>query len=602
LRTLDAAARARALGAAHFVVGSVVEAGGQIHVTARLHRADGDLGAVVSDRAGGEAEIFDLVDDLVRQLIGSAFPGTTSLERSAAHATRSLPALRHFLQGERLFRNGQHQDAVAAFDNAAVEDSAFALAHYRSAIALLWSDNADFDRARIKAATALAHGERVSALERDLFLALDEFLRGRLPRAERLYESVLVRQPENIEAWFQLAETRFHYGGLNGRSFAGSETAWRQVVRLNPEHHAALIHLSALAAHRRDPRLDSLELRVNSSDDPAMPTPQIRALRVFSAGSDSVRAQFTAELARYPGHTVASTAAYAARYLADPAAGAAIARVLTEPARANAERAEGHLLMAHFALARGQIAAAVQELAHARELDPIQTEPHRLFLATIPPVAIELRHRSGTAGSVTLRLALPHSAAGLAHFDGFIESGMHVYGRALVYHLAGGEDGALLAAARQLNETPEVPGHGPLLQSLARGLLAERLLSQGDSAAARAELDRAITGAERWYEHLRTDYLRSLARERFVRAELEIAAGRDQVATSLLVPLGENSVAELPYLAASLIRIGEIRERTGDPVGAIAAYRRVQDLWSQADPELDQVREELDARISTLSP
>jgi DNA-binding SARP family transcriptional activator/tetratricopeptide (TPR) repeat protein len=602
LRTLDAAARARELGAAHFVIGSVVEAGGQIHVTARLHRADGDLVAVVSDRAGGESEIFDLVDDLVRQLFGSAFPGTTSLERSAAHATRSLPALRYFLQGERLFRNGQHQDAVAAFDNAALEDSAFALAHYRSAIALLWSDNADFDRARIKAAKALAHGERVSALERDLFLALDEFLRGRLPTAERLYESVLVRQPENIEAWFQLAETRFHYGGLNGRSFAGSENAWRQVVRLNPEHHAALIHLSALAAHRRDPRLDSLELRVNGTDDPAIPTPQIRALRVFSAGSDSARAQFTAELARYSGHTVASTAAYAARYLGDPAAGAAIARVLTEPARANAERVEGHLLLAHFALARGQIAAAMQELAHARELDPIQTEPHRLFLATIPPVAIELRHRSSTSGSVTLRLALPHSAAGLAHFDGFIESGMHVYGRALVYHLAGGEDGALLAAARQLNETPEVPGHGPLLQSLARGLLAERLLSQGDSAAARAELDRAITGAERWYEHLRTDYLRSLARERFVRAELEIAAGHDQVATSLLVPLGENSVAELPYLAASLIRIGEIRERTGDPVGAIAAYRRVQDLWSQADPELDQVREELDARISTLSP
>jgi hypothetical protein len=213
-----------------------------------------------------------------------------------------------------------------------------------------------------------------------------------------------------------------------------------------------------------------------------------------------------------------------------------------------------------------------------------------------------LRHGSDPAGSATVRLALPHSAAGLVHFDGFIESGLHVYGRALVYRLAGGEDGALLAAARQLSEPPKVPGHGPLLQSLARGLVAERLLSQGDSAAARTELDRAITGAERWYEHLRTDYLRSLARERFIRAELAIAVGRDQVAASLLVPLGENSVAELPYLAASLIRIGEIRERTGDPDGALAAYRRVQDLWSQADPALDQVRDELDARINSLSP
>jgi DNA-binding SARP family transcriptional activator/TolB-like protein len=601
LRTADAARRARELGAAHFVVGSVVEAGGQIHVMARLHRADGDLVAVVSDRAADEAELFDLIDDLVRQLIGSAFPGTTHLERSAAHATRSLSALRHFLRGERLFRSGHYQDAVTAFDNAAMDDSVFALAHYRSAIALLWSDNADFDRARVKLASALEYRERVSALERDLFLALDAFLRGRLLTAEQLYQSVVDRQPENIEAWFQLAETRFHYGGLHGRSIAESEDAWRQVVLLNPEHHAGLIHLSALAAHHHDPRLDSLELRVNGTDDPAISTPQIRALRVFSSGPESARAQFITELARYSAHAVSSTSAYAARYLADPAAGARIARVLTEQVRSDSERAKGHLLLAHYALARGQIAGARQELRRALELDPLQTEPHRFFLATIPPVAIELRHGSGSEAA-RLRLALPYSTAGLSRFDGFVESGMRIYGRALAYHISGGEDGALLSAARQLNEPPNDAGHAPLLQSLAHGLIAERHLAQGDSSAARDELDRAITGTERWYEHLRADYLRALARERFLLAELEIAAGRDQMAESILVPLGENSVAELPYLAVSLIRIGEIRERAGDADGAIAAYRKVQELWSDADPALTAIRAEVGARIETLGP
>ncbi|HSJ32856.1 MAG TPA: BTAD domain-containing putative transcriptional regulator [Longimicrobiales bacterium] len=601
LRAVDAAQRARALGAAHFVVGSVVEAGGQIHVTAQLHRSDGNLVAVVSDRAAGEAELFDLIDDLVRQLLGSAFPGTTQLERSAAHATRSLPALRHFLRGERLFRSGHYQDAVAAFDNAALEDSAFALAHYRSAIALLWSDNADFDRARVKTASALAHRERVSALDRDLFLALDEFLRGRLFTAERLYESVLARQPENIEAWFQLAETRFHYGGLHGRSISESDNAWRHVVALNPEHHAALIHLSALAARRCGACLDSLEAKVNGPGDAVVATPQIRALRVFATGSESDRARFIAELSRFSGHAVASSAAYAARYLADPSAGVRIASVLTDAARSNTERAQGHLLLAHFALARGQIAMARQQLARARELDAAQAEPHRLFVATIPPVAIELRHGGDTAGRATLRLNLPHGASGLSRFDGLVASGMHVYGRALSYYVGGGEDGALVSAARQLNEPPNEPGHAPLLQSLARGLVAERYLSHGDSAAARAELERAITGVERWYEHLRADYLRSLARERFLLAELEIAAGRDDVAESLLEPLGENSVAELPYLGASLIRIGEIRERAGDAQGAAAAYGRVQQLWSQADPALDPIRDEISARISNLA-
>src|SRR5690606_2002060 len=103
-----------------------------------------------------------------------------------------------------------------------------------------------------------------------------------------------------------------------------------------------------------------------------------------------------------------------------------------------------------------------------------------------------------------------------------------------------------------------------------------------------------------WYEHLRTDPLRALARERFRLAELEIAAGRDRTAEALLLPFGENSVAELPYLAASLIRIAEIRERDGDPRGAIAAYDRVRELWSEAGPAPDPLRAEIDARVGSL--
>jgi len=601
LPTADAAARARELGAEHYVVGSVVEAGGAIHVTARLHRTDGDLVAIVSERAKSESELFDLVDELVRQLVGGAFPGMTALERSAAHATRSLPALRHFLRGERLFRDGRYRDAVAAFDNAVAEDSAFALAHYRSAIASLWSAGADFDRARISVARALAYRDRVSALDRDLFLALDEFLRGRLASAERLYESVLMRQPENIEAWFQLAEARFHYGGLHGRSVAASEEAWRQVLALSPDHHAALVHLSAIAAQRRDPLLDSLDARVNGVGNSTMLNPQVRALRVFAFGSEAERRQFIAELGRYAAPVIASTAAYAGRFLGDPAAAARIARVLTDSTRAPAERAQGYLLIAHFALARGKLAAAREALQRARELDPGMAEPHRLFLATIPPVTIQRRSRGARDSALVLRLAVPHGGGmEFGDMDGSVESGMLVYGRALTYHLAGGEDGALLAAARRLHAPTLDPGDAPMLRALARGLAAERYLSLGDTAAAREELAGAIAGVERWYEHLRTDHLRSLARERFLLAELEIAAGRDGAAELLLLPFGENAVAELPYLAASLIRLGEVHERSGNAKGAIAAYSRVRELWSDADPALQPIRAEIEARLEML--
>jgi DNA-binding SARP family transcriptional activator/TolB-like protein len=597
----DAAERARALGAGHFVVGSVVEAGGQLHVTARLHRSAEDIVATVSGRAVREEDLFALVDGLVRQLIGSdAFPGTSELERSAAQTSSSLPALRHFFRGEKLFREGRYPDAAAAFDAAVQEDSAFALAMYRGAIAQLWSDGADFEQARTKVTRALEYRDRVSALEGDLFAALHEFLRGRLLHAERLYESVLIRQPENIEAWFQLAETRFHYGGLHGRSTVASEDAWRRVITLNPEHHAALIHLSAITALRSSAELDSLERRVNVAADGTMSTPQVRALKVFSSGTEQERIEFLDQLRRYAGAAVSSTAAYAARYLRDPEAGARIAAVMTDAARPDAERAEGHLLLAHFMLARGQRAAAQREVERALRLDRAQTDMHALLLATLPTATVTLRSQGGVEVPIPAGVPVPAASAPPGDFDGGLDSGLRLYAHALAYRRAGGEEGALVSAARQLADADGDAGAHTLFDVLALGLIAERDLQHEPSAPVRADLARALTHVERWYENLRSSHLRSLARERFLLAEAEIAIGRDDAAEALLIPIGENSVAELPYLAPTLIRIGEIRERDSDPQGAITAYRRVLDLWSDAEPDLDQIRAEINARIDVL--
>src|SRR5690606_29366160 len=97
------------------------------------------------------------------------------------------------------------------FDQAVEEDSTFALSMYRSAIALLWSSDADFEVARQKVKRALEHSDHATPHDVELFRALEAFLNGRLPEAERLYESILLRRPESVEAWFQLAETIFHY-------------------------------------------------------------------------------------------------------------------------------------------------------------------------------------------------------------------------------------------------------------------------------------------------------------------------------------------------------------------------------------------------------
>jgi len=591
-----AASHARSLGASIFIVGSVVEAGGQLQVAARMYRTDGELLATASGRASNEDQLFDLVEQLVPQLVGS-LPGISDLERSAALTSRSLPALRHFFRGENHFRRGSYAEAASEFDQAVAEDSTFALAMYRSAIANLWSSDADFDRARAKVRKALECREHASPIDVELFLALEAFLNGRLPEAERLYESILLRHPEMVEAWFQLAETLFHSGGLHGRPVRASEHAWRRVIDLNPKHHAAFVHLSAIAALKGDAELVTLEREVNGDVDVPLPTPQVRALRVFSTGTQAEQDQFLALLSRHSDDAIASTAAYTARYLRNPAAGARIAAVLTDTRRAPDTRARGYLLITHFALARGQPAAARAALNQAYALAPGKAEPHRLLLGSMPAMRVDLRHSRMKQVDLPLGLALPSATSGFARFDGSVESGFELYARVLSYYRAGGEEGALISAARQLQNGS---ANEPLLRTLALALLAERELRDGSLDRSGKELAASLRKVERWYEHLRADYLRSLARERFILAEAAITDGRDQDARDLLAGMGENSVAALPYLAPSLIRMGEIHERNGHLQAAAEAYRTTLDLWTSAEPQFATVKAEIEARLAAL--
>ncbi|HKJ03561.1 MAG TPA: BTAD domain-containing putative transcriptional regulator, partial [Longimicrobiales bacterium] len=487
--TQEARKVARRYGADQFVIGSVLEVGGQIQVTVQLYDTEGQRVVAASERAEREVDLFHLVDDLVRRLVASeAFSNSSQLEQAAALTTNSLPALRHFLEGERMFRAGLFQDATRAFDEATREDATFALAFYRGAVASLWSEHSDFDAARMKLARAQSYRSRVSELEGLLFDALHEFLAGHLFRAEVLYESVLARQPENLEAWFQLAEARFHYGALLGREAAASEDAWRKVLTIAPDHRAALIHLSAIAAWKGDPGLDSLETHLTFLSGDSVPVPQIRALRVFSTGSMDEDA-FLDDLRRQPSEVVASTASYVARFLRDLDAAARIAGVLTVEARPPQDRAEGYLLLANLDVGRGRLDAADRALRAATGLDPTAAHLHRLLLAAVPSVPLRRQDGHGGGADLEVMLALPGGPSPTSpnRFDGSVCSGLVTYGEALAYARAGGEDGALLSAARTLSEDAD-PESTSFLQVLAHALAAQRRLDRKEDVAARDEL------------------------------------------------------------------------------------------------------------------
>lgn len=60
---------------------------------------------------------------------------TARFQRLATATSASLPAIKEYLQGERLIRGGQYREAADAYNRALVLDTAFVLAYYRKSLA-----------------------------------------------------------------------------------------------------------------------------------------------------------------------------------------------------------------------------------------------------------------------------------------------------------------------------------------------------------------------------------------------------------------------------------------------------------------------------------
>ena len=223
-------AAAEHFDAGHYLLGALVEAGGKLQATASLYRRDGTAAATARATAGDESELFELVDEIVRQLLASQkiAPGTR-LGRIAALTTESLDALRAYLQGERELRAGRYFDAMERFQAATEADPSFALAYYRLAAAA--AGCALPDLAREFADQSDRHRVRLSPHDHLVLSAQRAWLSGAVGEAESLYATTTGTYPDDVEAWFHLGDLLFHSNPLRGRSAAEAKQPFQQGAR-----------------------------------------------------------------------------------------------------------------------------------------------------------------------------------------------------------------------------------------------------------------------------------------------------------------------------------------------------------------------------------
>jgi len=588
------------LGAAHVVLGDIVEAGGRFRIQASLYETGGSGGAEARADAEGKADqVFEMVDTLAAQIL-AAQPGGRAerVTGVAAVTTHSITALKAYLDGEARFRAGHFAEAVEAFQRAVAYDPAFALAYYRLSIASEWSQTTTLVRESAEA--AVRNSDRLSPHDRLILDALLAWRRGDATEGERLYRKILSQHPDDVEAWFQLGEILFHGGPPRARPLSEARTPFERALSFEPDLVPALLHLGRIAALEKNreelSRVENRALQLNPEGERSL---EARGMLAFGLGDSAARERLLEEARHAPDDQVVIAADLVTIFSGDLQGPADLIRLLIDPGRAPGTRTLGHIWLAQIDIIHGRFASAQSELRAAGS--PAPALEARAHLASLPffPAGRPLLEATEVELSRWNAGAEPDSASTIKWVS--IHDGHHPI---LRLYLLGTLDARLeryeaaLQNAAALERLPQPVEAETLPADLARSLRAQVALARGQSQEALALLDPPVRNL--FYTHGINSPFFSRPQDRYGFAGLLDSMGRDEEALAWYGSFDAHSLYDLAYLGPSLLARGRICGKLGRSDEAASFYRHFLDLWRDADPELKPFLDEAKAALARI--
>ena len=536
---------AKGLEAQLFLLGSVVAAGDSIQLNASLYDASGKILHKAEAVGETETELFELVDLLARQLLASQSARPTRLDRISAYTSENLTALKAYLSGEQHFRAGHFFEAAEAFQRAVDQDPEFALAHHR--LGSSWAACAVPELARSASHEAYHRRDRLSTHDRLLVEAQKAWLAGEADQAESIYAKVVERYPDDMEAWFLLGDLRFHHNPYRGRTIREALPAFRRAANLDPDHVNTLSHLARLAAMdgRRD-ELESLTQRIELLSPSAAPTLPIRALRAFAVEDVNGQADALEELKDARALTIGVAFSDVALYSGNVEGTDRFGREFLSVARSPELQAVCHLILAHLALRHGRVEEALRAVDEAESLSVGWAKEVRGLFAALPFVSLSAEARRAIATDLEQWDAASEPGANdlpLALHNG-LHAHLRLYLLSLIAVTLDDVESAVehTAALREL----ETRDHDrSFVAALIAGAEARIAWSKGETTEALALLEHSRPAL--WFQQAVASPFYAQAFERYMRAELLMAQGRERDAVGWFRSLVQRTPFELIY-------------------------------------------------------
>ncbi len=580
----SAQALGRETGARTVVFGTLVRAGADsVRLTATV--LDVPSATVLGDiELREQADRIDRVADslTVRVLRELGRTRAIALVRSASLGSRSLPALKAFLQGEQFLRRSDWDSSLAYHQRAIALDSGFTLAWSHAGMAAGWQHAAgdSLSRTYKLRAGAMNHGlaprESLIVLAESLAAVVYEgpaqtaggwWMYGK--RLIATLDDAVRRYPNDPELWYMLGDARFHAGSLARLQPSASLAAFDRAIALDSAFTPSYVHAIPLGI-----------------DYGGTEAGQRYAKAFLAAGAMGTYAQSTDLVVR----------------LMDPATRAKAIAYL-------ADSADAHLLQTVWlALGRWMDSAeTVVAMVRARVAAEQRSGKKTNVSVFMLPSALAARGHVKEAASVTTIPGLlaqyalvgaiaSDSAARMAR--GWIDrpgEGMLFAGPLL----AAVRDTAAIADALRKTQTVQQhppPGLPPIAKDFFNYAVASEraflALARADSAEALrlfdARPDTAAYGAN--------------AIDDLVHVQLLAARGRVPDAAALLErPMVGFNPGMSPLEILRGLERGRVNERLGNRERAIEGYAMVVRAWRNPDPELQPYVTEARAALRRLN-
>ena len=502
--------------------------------------------------------------------------------RSASLGSRSVPALKAFLQGEQFLRRSAWDSSLAYHQRAIALDSGFTLAWSHAGMAAGWQHRADDSMSRTYKlrAGALNHGlaPRESLIVQSESLAAVVYggpaqLAGRWwsygRRLLGTLEEAVRRYPNDPELWYMLGDARYHAGSLAGVKQQTALEAFDRSIALDSSFTPSYVHAVSLGLEFGD-------------------TSGARYARAFLAeGAIGVYAQSTALVLDL---VDPKTRAGAIGYLADSADEHVVQAVWLSIWRW-LDSAETPVAVARARVAAEQRTGRTANLSTLSLPVLLSGRGHVVEaarLTTIPALQAQFAYVG----------ALPADSAGrLARALSVSRGEGPLYAAPL---LAGLRDTTGLLRAIRWVDSLRQRGMPPSAPAIAREFLsyltaqqrAYLALARGDSAEALRLFDALPDSSCFGACHI----------DDLVHSQLLAARGRlPEAAARLERPLGGFVPGVTPLEVLRALERGRVNERLGNRERAIDGYTTVVRAWRNADPELQPFVDEARKALARLS-